>query len=81
MDREVTDFSCGNASIDQQIRESYFATLLKQAYGYRIELQGKTVGYYMLYFKNINLQTMNNIMGDEYDGGLINYYMAVHIRY
>ena len=81
IDMDVRGFSCGNPSIDQQIRESYYATLLKQAYGYQIKAEDKTVGYYMLYFKNINTDIVNDIMDNEFSSGLVDYYIAVHIRY
>lgn len=81
MDRDVTGFTCGNNSIDRQVEESYYATLLKQAYGYQIKLDNKIVGYYMLYFKNINLQIVNDILEEEYDSNFVNYYIAAHIRY
>lgn len=81
MDKEIKNFTCGNDSIDREIEDSYYATLLKQAYGYQIKIDNKIVGYYMLYFKNINMQIVNDIMEDEYDSNLVNYYMAVHLRY
>ena len=35
MDKEVDGFECNNSSIEEQVRDSYFITLLKQAYGHR----------------------------------------------
>lgn len=81
MDKDVSGFSCGNASIDRQVEKSYFATLLKQAYGYQIKIKDQIVGYYMLYFRNINMKIVNDIMEEEYDSGMLDYYIAVHIRY
>ena len=81
MDEEVTFFRCGNSSIEQQIKDSYFATLLKQAYGHKILIDGKCVGYYMLMFKHIELDDINQIMCDEYQSDIANYYTSIHIKY
>ena len=53
MDKEVIGFKCANPSIEQQIRDSYFITLLKQAYGHQIMIDAlseyhewyKTIGF------------------------------------
>lgn len=81
MDKEVTAFKCNNASIEQQVRDSYFITLLKQAYGHQIIIDGNVVGYYMIYFKGIKLDEVNKIMDEEYESNMADYYMAMHIRY
>ena len=81
MDKEVVDFCCDNNSIEQQVRDSYYITLLRQAYGHKIMLDGIVLGYYMLYFKEISLEEVNSIMGDEYESNMMEYYTAVHIRY
>lgn len=81
MDKEVTGFKCANPSIEQQIRDSYFITLLKQAYGHQIMIDDKVIGYYMLYFKEIQLDEINKIMDEEYESNMADYYMAMHIRY
>lgn len=81
MDKEVIGFKCANPSIEQQIRDSYFITLLKQAYGHQIIIDGRAIGYYMLYFKGIKLEEINKIMDEEYESSMADYYMAMHIRY
>lgn len=81
MDKEVDWFKCANPSIEQQIRDSYFITLLKQGYGYQIIVENKVVGYYMLYFKDIELDEVNKIMDEEYESNLASCYIAMHIRY
>ena len=65
MDKEVIGFKCANPSIEQQIRDFYFITLLKQAYGHQIIIDGRAIGYYMLYFKGIKLEEINKIMDEE----------------
>lgn len=81
MDRDVKDFCCANASIEEQIKDSYFITLLKQAYGYQILIERQIVGYYMLYFKNIKLDVVNQILEEEYFSNMADFYIAMHIRY
>lgn len=81
MDKEVIGFKCANSSIEQQIRDSYFITLLKQAYGHQIVIDGAVIGYYMLYFKGVQLDEINKIMDEEYKSNMADYYMAMHIRY
>lgn len=81
MDREVTEFNCANPSIEQQIKDSYFITLLKQAYGHQIVINDAVIGYYMLYFKGIQLEDINKIMEEDYTSNMADYYMAMHIRY
>lgn len=81
MDSDVYGFSCLNSSIEAQIRDSYFITLLKQAYGHQILVDGKNVGYYMLHFKSINLCEIDQIIGQEYQSCMAEKYIAIHIRY
>lgn len=81
MDKEVSGFKCANPSIEEQVRDSYFITLLKQAYGHQIIIDGKVIGYYMLYFKGIGLDEVNAIMSEQYESNMADYYMAMHIRY
>ena len=81
MDKEVTGFKCANPSIELEIKDSYFITLLKQAYGHKIMIDDIVIGYYMLYFKGIKLAEINEIMGEEFESNMSDYYMAMHIRY
>lgn len=81
MDKEVKGFKCKNSSIEQQIEDSYYITLLKQAYGHQIIIDDSVVGYYMLYFKGIEFEEVNQIMDGDYSSSMADYYMSVHIRY
>ena len=81
MDGDVRGFECGNPSIERQIEESYFPTILKQAYGHKIVIDYHVVGYYMLYFKEVKLEDIEQIMGDEYSSGTLDRYVALHIGY
>lgn len=75
------DFNCGNETIENTICSAYYSTLLRQTYGYQICIDNKVVGYYMIYLKRINIDTMEKIEGDEYNGGIIDYYISAHINY
>lgn len=81
MDKDVKGFKCANSSIEQQIEDSYYITLLKQAYGHQIICDGRIIGYYMVHFKGIQLEEVNRIMQEEYVSNMADYYMAIHIRY
>lgn len=47
-DPDMKQFDCGNASINDKIRDGYYSTLLKEGYAYEICLDGTTIGHYML---------------------------------
>lgn len=75
------DFDCGNDTIESTICSAYYSTLLHQTYGYQICMDDKIVGYYMIYLKEINIDVMEKIEGDEYNSGVIDYYISAHINY
>lgn len=83
MDKDVPEgtFICGNNSIESLISSTYYATLLQQAYGYKVIWNDIIVGYYMIYPKKINFDVMESIEGDEYNSGVVDCYNAVHIGY
>ena len=56
---ESTSFRCGNEGIERQISDSYYATLLREGYGYEIVVQAETefpvsVGYCMIKLVTLN---------------------------
>lgn len=83
MDTEVPEgtFDCGNNSIERLISSTYYATLLQQAYGYKVILDDIVVGYYMIYPKKIEIAIMDAIEGDEYNSEITDYFIAIHIGY
>ena len=83
IDNEVHEgeFDCANESIEKAICLSYYSTLLRQTYGYKVCVKDIVVGYYMIYLKPICIDTMERIEGDEYQGGIIDYYTSAHIEY
>ena len=80
LDEEVTDFKCGNNSIDRMIKDSYFQTLLKHGYAYKFCSRDKTLGYYMVNFEKIKLSECEKAIDECYDEGMKNFY-SVHIRF
>lgn len=83
MDEEVkeTSFTCGNESIDRKIYNSYYSTLLQQTYAYKIIIKDLICGYYLYHFQVIEADTSEKICGDEFNGGIYNEYMSLHIEY
>lgn len=75
------EFCCGNNSIETTICSSYYATLLKQAYAYKICDDDVIVGYYMIYLKKINLNVMEKLENDEYNSGVVDGFISAHISY
>lgn len=56
---ESTSFRCGNEGIERQIADSYYATLLREGYGYEITIQAENepsipVGYCMIKLVTLN---------------------------
>ncbi|MCM1431771.1 MAG: GNAT family N-acetyltransferase [Muribaculaceae bacterium] len=80
-DVEQSDFDCGVASINQYVKESYFPTIAQHAYAYAVMARGTIVGYYMLMFREIELEIFPEEIA-EIDPGIKDERLsAVHIRY
>lgn len=73
-------FDCGNPSINRQIQESYFPTLLQYAYAYQVSISNQVVGYFMIKFRTINLEKAPSEIS-EYSSSLVNDCSALHISY
>ncbi len=73
-------FDCGNSSINRQIQESYFPTLLQYSYAYEVSLSGQVVGYYMIKFRTINLEKAPPEIG-EFESSIVHDCSALHISY
>lgn len=81
LDKDVHKFDCANDSIETQVEDSYYITLLKQAYAYKIVFDEIIVGYFMLHFKSIQLDSIDEINGIDYQSNMQQEYTAMHIRY
>ena len=78
---ENTSFTCGVRSIDEYVRNSYFPTVVQHAYGYSISGKGTILGYYMIMFREIELDDFPEEIAD-YDPEIKDRKIsAVHIRY
>lgn len=44
----LDEFNCGNGSINGQIRDGYYISLLKQAYAYEVCIGKQVIGYYRI---------------------------------
>lgn len=82
LDHDVLDqdFDCGNSSINRQIQESYFPTLLQYCYAYQVSISGCVVGYYMIKMRTVNMEKVPEKLS-EYTCSLVNSCSAVHISY
>lgn len=82
LDRDVSEkeFDCGNSSINKQVQESFFPTLLQHAYAYRVSVSDRIVGYYMIKLRTIDLEKAPLEIG-EFRCSLIDECNAVHIKY
>lgn len=72
---------CGVESINQIIKESYYATLAQHAYAYRISADDKILGYVQYLFRDVELDYFPpDISG--IDPGIKDHSLsAVHINY
>lgn len=73
-------FDCGNSSINSLIVESYFPTILQHGYAYQVSCQGVVLGYYMIKFRNIKLDSCPEEISD-YKSTIISDCCSVHISY
>lgn len=78
---ENTSFTCGIRSIDEYVRNSYYPTIVQHAYGYSISGKGIILGYYMIMFREIELDDFPEEISD-YDPEIKDRKVsAVHISY
>lgn len=78
---ENTSFTCGVPSIDEYVKNSYYPTIVQQAYGYSISGRGIVLGYYMIMFREIELDDFPPEIAD-YDPEIKDRKVsAVYIRY
>ena len=73
-------FDCGNPTINGQIYESYYPTLLQHGYAYRVIVSGSVAAYYMIKLRTIKLENAPEEIS-EYSSSLISDCGAVHIKY
>lgn len=74
------DFSCGNPSIDQMLKDSLYLTALRRCYAYKVTGNGITLGYYMIGLKRFRLDIFDPPL-EDYSVGHYDDMYAMHIEY
>ena len=78
---EVLDFTCGNESIDLQIRNAFFQSNLGIVYAYEASEKALgVVGYYCLWMHEINPKTLPDELSDIDIGRPFSFY-AVELKF
>lgn len=85
LDHEVgnTTFDCGFPAINEEIEQSFYPTLIKDAYAFEIYTRGILIGYFMLHFRRISLDELPEEVSDyqpEMSGEPV-MVTAVHVKY
>lgn len=82
IDSERAAFDCGNPSIEERIKHTYYASLLQEGYGYEIVASQHLVGYYMITLTVLNGGNIP-IKDRQYSSGVYQClrYPAVEITY
>lgn len=82
IDSETVRFDCGNPSIEDRIKHTYYASLLQEGYGYEIVANQQLIGYYMITFTMLNGDRIP-VEDQQYSSGVYQClrYAAVEITY
>ena len=78
---EVSEFDCGNPTINEYIANSYFATLSQQCYAYQIIYKACVVGYYMITLRDVVLSDCPSDISDYQDGEFGEHFPSLYINY
>lgn len=78
-------FDCGNASINEMVKGSFYPHLLKQSRTYQIQIQNQTVGFYSLSVSSVDLAGSDAPVAEYYSrtsefGAVSLDYIAVNAR-
>lgn len=73
-------FNCGVESINQEVFQSFYPSLLQHVYAYSINAEGKVLGYYMVGFREVKLENFGEDIAD-YCTDFKKTISAVHINY
>lgn len=63
---ELSDFDCGNSSINRLVSESFFPHILKQCRTYKISMEKQRVGFCSVSILGISLDESDASMADYY---------------
>ena len=78
---EADNFDCGNATINEYVENSYFATLSQQCYAYKIVYRAFIVGYYMITLRNVALSDCTSDISDYQAGEFGDFIPSLYINY
>lgn len=73
-------FSCGNSTIDGQIKDAYLLTCMNRCYAYEVKFCELVVGYYQIQFKRFPLEKFGAPLTD-YEIGAYDDLYSLHIEY
>ena len=74
------NFSCGNDSIDDMLKDSLYLTALRRCYAYQVTADKVTLGYYMIELKRFRLEIFDPPL-EDYSVGHYEDMYAMHIEY
>ena len=77
---EVSEFDCGNPTINEYIANSYFATLSQQCYAYQIIYKACVVGDYMITLRDVVLSDCPSDISDYQDGEFGEHFPSLYIN-
>lgn len=78
---ESTDFDCGVDSINQEIKESYYPTLTREANAFSISYEGVIIGYCAVVFNEVVYQSFPENISEYCAEWKENSITVVHIKY
>lgn len=80
IEHPISEFSCGNASIEKSIKNSYFQSLCEISYTFEVRYDDKVVGYFCLKLHTIEPRDLPEDIGDISLGEPFMFY-AVEIKF
>lgn len=78
---ELIPFDCGIASINNYVKSSYYPTIVQHAYAYSVMYGDKILGYYMVHFRDIEIDGFPEEISDYNPGVKDDKVSAVHIKF
>ena len=80
-DVNLGEFDCGVQSINEWIQNSYFVTLLQHCYAYSVDADEEKIGYCMIMFRNVELDTFPETVSEYCDDSFCKEIPTVYIKY
>ena len=80
-DVEYGKFDCGVPSINEDVEHSYYSHILQHAYAYSIVGRGKTLGYFQIMFRDVEIKDFPEDISEYEPEVKDRTITAVHIRF